>query len=43
MTLENDEPNYRVGTKVDLVFSSVFDLMPDAYYQMGLALSELEE
>ena len=42
-TLENDEPNYRVGTKVDLVFSSVFDLMPDAYYQMGLALSELEE
>ena len=29
-------------TKIDLVFSSIFDLLPDTYYQVGQLLSEIE-
>ena len=43
-TLEaNDVGLFRVGTEIDLVFSTVLDLLPDAYYQMGLVLSEIEK
>ena len=30
-------------TKIDLVYSSIFDLFPDVYYQIGQLLMELEK
>ena len=42
-TLEDDESRFQTSTRVDLIFSTILDLKHDAYYQTGLALSEMEQ
>ena len=42
-TLEGEVSKYRAQTTVELVFSTIFDLLPDAYFQLGKALMEMEE
>ena len=39
---EQEEKTSKV-TKIDLVYSSIFDLFPDVYYQIGQLLTELEK
>lgn len=41
-TLESIGSKFTTETQVDLVFSSILDLMPDVYYQMGKVLTEME-
>lgn len=42
-TLEGEVGKYRAQTSVELVFSTIFDLLPDAFFQLGKALTEMEE